>query len=98
LVLPWVSVKNLASTMLSRVARQVGADWAGTYGVTLVLLKTLVDPRRFDGTCYRAANWIVVGTTTGRGRNDRDRRVRRAPKRVLIYPPVPDAAQRLRRN
>ncbi len=95
-MLPWVSVKNLASTILSRVARQVVADWAVTYGVTPVLLETLVDPRRFDGTSYRAANWIAVGTTTGRGRNDRDRRVRRAPKRVLIYPLVPDAARRLR--
>ena len=96
LVLPWVSVKNLASTILSRVARQVVADWAVAYGVRPVLLETLVDPRRFDGACYRAAHWIVVGTTTGRGRNDRYRRVVRVPKRVLVYPLVPDAAQRLR--
>jgi hypothetical protein len=96
LVLPWVSVKNLASTILSRVARRLVADWRTAYGVTPVLLETLVDPRRYDGTSYRAANWIVVGTTTGRGRNDRHRRVVRAPKRVWIYPLVPDAAQRLR--
>jgi hypothetical protein len=96
LVLPWVSVKNLASTILSRVARRLVADWRTAYGVTPVLLETLVDPRRFDGASYRAANWIVVGTTTGRGRNDRHRHVVRAPKRVLIYPLVPDAAERLR--
>jgi hypothetical protein len=96
LVLPWISAQNLASTILSRVARQVAGDWATVYGVTPVLLETLVDPRRFDGTCYRAANWIVLGTTTGRGRNDQHRRVGRAPKRVLIYPLVPDAAERLR--
>jgi hypothetical protein len=60
-----------------------------------VLLETLVDPR-FDGASYRAANWIVVGTSTGRGRNDRHRRIVRAPKRVLIYPLVADAAARLR--
>jgi len=96
LVLPWVSVKNLASTVLSRAARQLVVDWAAAYGVTPVLLETLVDPRRFDGASYRAANWIVVGTTTGRGRNDRHRHVVRAPKRVLIYPLVPDAAERLR--
>jgi hypothetical protein len=96
LVLPWISAYNLASTILSRVARQVVPDWATTYGVTPVLLETLVDPRRFDGASYRAANWIVVGATTGRGRNDRDRRVVRVPKRVLIYPLVPDAAERLR--
>ncbi len=96
LVLPWVSVKNLASTILSRVARRVVVDWAAAYGVTPVLVETLIDPRRFDGASYRAANWIVVGTTTGRGRNDRHHRVVRAPKRVLIYPLVPDAAERLR--
>ena len=70
--------------------------WTRAYGVTPVLLETLLDPRRFDGASYRAANWIVVGTTTGRGRNDRDRRAVRVPKRVLIYPLVPDAAHRLR--
>jgi len=96
LILPWVAVTNLASTLLSRVARQLVPDWTATYGVTPLLLETLVDPRRFDGACYRAANWIVVGTTTGRGRNDRHRRVVRAPKRVLVYPLVPDAARRLR--
>jgi hypothetical protein len=96
LILPWISAQNLASTILSRVVRQVGPDWAATYGVTPLLLETLVDPRRFDGASYRAANWIVVGTTTGRGRNDRQRRVLRAPKRVLVYPLVPDAARRLR--
>jgi len=96
LVLPWIAAYNLASTILSRVARQVAPDWAAAYGVRPLLLETLVDPRRFDGGCYRAANWIGVGTTTGRGRNDRHRRVVRAPKRVLIYPLVPDAAARLR--
>ena len=96
LVLPWISAYNLASTILSRVARQVAPDWATMYGVTPVLLETLVDPQRFDAASYRAANWIVVGTTTGRGRNDRHRRAVRVPKRVLIYPLVPDAAQRLR--
>jgi hypothetical protein len=96
LVVPWISAKNLASTILARVARQVAADWATVYGVRPVLLETLVDPRRFDGTCYRAANWIILGTTTGRGRNDQHRRNGRVPKRVLIYPLVPDAAARLR--
>lgn len=96
LILPWISVHNLASTILSRAVRQVATDWATTYGITPLLLETLVDPRRFDGASYRAANWIVVGTTTGRGRDDRHRRAVRAPKRVLVYPLVPDAARRLR--
>ena len=97
LILPWVRVKNLASTILSQLARRIGADWRAAYGVTPVLLETLIDPARFGGASYRAANWIVVGTTTGRGRNDRaPRRTARVPKRVLIYPLVGDAAQQLR--
>lgn len=96
LILPWVRVKNLASTILSRSARALTADWRLAYGVTPLLLETLVDPARFDGASYRAANWIVVGTTSGRGRNDRTRLAVRAPKRVLLYPLVHNAAQQLR--
>jgi hypothetical protein len=97
LILPWVRVKNLASMLLSQLAGRIGVDWRAAYGVTPLLLETLIDPARFDGASYRAANWIVVGTTTGRGRNDRGRRrSARAPKRVLIYPLVRNAAQQLR--
>ena len=96
LILPWVRVTNLASTILSRTARALVADWRRAYGVTPLLLETLVDPARFDGASYRAANWIVVGTTSGRGRNDRDRHAVRTPKRVLLYPLVREAAQQLR--
>jgi len=96
LILPWVRVQNLASTILSRTARALVADWQAAYGVTPVLLETLVDPARFDGASYRAANWIVVGTTTGRGRGDRDHQRVRVPKRVLLYPLVREAAAQLR--
>src|SRR3989442_9029892 len=97
LILPWVRVKNLASTILAQLVRRIGADWRTAYGVTPVLLETLIDAARVDGASYRAANWIVVGTTTGRGRNDRvPRPTARVPKRVLIYPLVGDAAQQLR--
>ncbi|MGH6692915.1 MAG: Druantia anti-phage system protein DruA, partial [Gammaproteobacteria bacterium] len=97
LILPWVRVQNLASTILSQLARRIGTDWRAAYGVTPVLLETLIDPARFDGASYRAANWIVVGTTTGRGRNDRAPRDRvRVPKRVLIYPLGGAATQQLR--
>ena len=97
LLLPWVQVRNLASHVLSLAARRVSVDWPARYGSSAVLLETLVDPDRFSGTCYRAANWIEVGMTTGRGRMDREhQRHNLAPKKVLIYPLVRGAAQRLR--
>jgi hypothetical protein len=97
LILPWVRAQNLASTILSRLAKRIREDWQAAYGVSPVLLETLVDPTRFDGGCYRAANWITVGQTTGRGRMDRhSQRMGAAPKRVLLYPLVKDAAARLR--
>jgi len=97
LILPWVRAQNLASTILSRLAKRLPEDWRAAYGVEPVLLETLVDPTRFDGGCYRAANWITLGQTTGRGRMDRhSRRMGAAPKRVLLYPLVKDAAARLR--
>jgi hypothetical protein len=66
LILPWVRVKNLASTILAQLARRIRTDWPAANRVTPVLLETLIDPARFDGASYRAANWIVVGTTSGR--------------------------------
>ena len=97
LLLPWVRVRNLASTVLSMVVRRLRADWQGRYGVEPLLVETLVDARRYRGSCYRAANWQVLGRTTGRGRMDRGhRRHGAAPKTVLIYPLVRDAARRLR--
>lgn len=96
LILPWVQVPHLASHVLGRAARQVIADWEAVYGVTPWLLETLVDPAHYRGTCYRAANWIEVGTTSGRGREDRrHRRHGAAPKRVWLYPLHRKAQQRL---
>jgi hypothetical protein len=66
LVLPWVRVKGLASKILAQIARQLPIDWQHRYGYRPLLLETLVDARRFRGTCYRAANWIRVGKTQGR--------------------------------
>jgi hypothetical protein len=96
LILPWVRVRNLASTVLALAARAVARDWPACYGVTPLLLETLVEPDRYRGTCYRAANWIALGLTTGRGRMDRAHRPAPAPKAVLVYPLVPDVRQRLR--
>ena len=74
LILPWVRVKGLASKILSRCARQLPWDWEQRYGYRPLLLETLVETERFAGTSYRAANWLRVGQTQGRGRMDRDRR------------------------
>jgi Druantia protein DruA len=96
LILPWIQVKNLGSTILSQLARRIVADWQAAYGIVPLLLETLVDPARFAGTVYRAANWIVIGTTAGLGRNSHaPRGATRAPKRVLLYPLVRDAARQL---
>ena len=96
LVLPWVHVKGLASKILARSARQVSIDWEWRYGSRPLLLETLVDAQRFRGTCYRAANWIRVGQTQGRGRMDREHKAHgQAVKEIYIYPLVRDARQRL---
>ena len=68
LILPWVQVRNLASTILARAARRIAKDWKDRYGYEPVLLETFVDTERFRGTCYRAANWRHVGQTQGRGK------------------------------
>jgi len=96
LILPWVQVPNLASHVLAKSARQVIGDWTATYHVVPWLLESMVDSRRFAGTCYRAANWIEVGETTGRGRNDRHHRHhQQAPKRVWLYPLHPHSRDQL---
>ncbi len=86
LILPWVEVKNLASHVLALAARQVVRDWERAYGYAPVLLETCVDTRRFKGTCYRAANWIEVGKTAGRGRNDRSGKRCGEKHAIYLYP------------
>ena len=96
LVLPWVRMKNLASRLLSLLAGRLAADWHARFATEPLLIETLVDRSRFAGTCYRAANWIELGDTAGRGRMDRAHaRHGHSPKRVLVYPLVADAARRL---
>jgi len=97
LLLPWVEVRNLASAVLARAARQLPGEWEAAYAVRPLLLESLVDSERFAGTCYRAANWVAVGSTSGRGRMDRaHRRHGQAPKAVFVYPLCRDARERLR--
>jgi hypothetical protein len=86
LILPWVKIPHLASHILSRAARQLRLDWRERYGVDPVLLETLVDRERYAGTCYRAANWVSVGLTQGRGRMDRTRKEPGPQKEIFLYP------------
>ena len=96
LVLPWVRVNNLASRLLALLAKRLAADWHARFAIEPLLLETLVDQRRFAGTCYRAANWRELGASAGRGRMDRAHaRHGQAPKRVLVYPLVAAAQRRL---
>jgi hypothetical protein len=96
LLLPWVRIPNLASKVLSLSVPRIAQDWESRYGVRPVLLETMVDVSRYRGTCYRAANWISVGLTSGRGRMDRaHERHGVAPKEVLLYPLLRDARKRL---
>jgi hypothetical protein len=87
LILPWVKVAHLASHLLGLMARRISRDWQEIYRHEVVWLETFVDPQRgFSGTCYKAANWISVGQTTGRGKNDQTHRINRSLKEVLGYP------------
>jgi hypothetical protein len=86
LVLPWIEVPLLASHVLGRMARRLSADWERLYGHPIYFVETFVDPARFRGTCYRAANWIVLGRTTGRGKDAPTRRPNRPIKQVWGYP------------
>jgi Druantia protein DruA len=87
LIFPWVQVKNLASFVLSLAGKKVPVDWLDSYGCRPVLMETLVDGKKYNGTCYRAANWVHVGKTTGRGRMDREnKRKGMSVKNIYLYP------------
>jgi len=88
LIFPWVNVPNLASHILSLVAKRIGSDWELKYGHGLCLLETFVECGRFKGTCYKAANWINVGQTTGRGRDGGHHNAILPQKNVYLYPLV----------
>jgi transposase len=86
LILPWVYSKNLASKILSMVCKRIAADWQQRYKYRPVVLETFIEKNRFSGTCYKAANWINVGTTQGRGRDDRQNKAKLPKKDIFIYP------------
>ncbi len=86
LILPWVEVPHSASHLLGRMVRMLPGEWEWWYHHPVHLAETFVDRTRWRGTCYRAANWICVGQTTGRGKNDQTGRPNRPRKDVLVYP------------
>ena len=88
LILPWVEVPHLASHLLGLISRRIRADWLVKYGHPVHALETFVDRSRFKGSCYRAANWLWLGATRGRTRNDHAHRIQAPVKDVYLYPLV----------
>ena len=86
LILPWVRVPHLASHILGQMAKILPCDWEKLYGHPVYYLETFIDPQRFKGVCYRAANWVVLGRTTGRGHKDQTKKPNRPIKEILGYP------------
>ncbi len=97
LILPWVEVPHLASHLLGRMARVLPGEWERAYGHAVYFAETFVEGGRFRGTCYRAANWIFLGRTCGRGKDDRTHQANRPLKDVWGYPLVKDFRARLSR-
>jgi hypothetical protein len=86
LILPWITCRNLASKLLAMAARRIQDDWASRYSYHPVLLETFVESQRFTGTCYRAANWTLVGQTQGRGKLDSNHQAQLPVKDIWLYP------------
>lgn len=98
LILPWIKVKYLASHILGLAAQKISEDWRRRYHHGIYYLETFVDKERFIGTCYRASNWIYLGDTTGRGKNDQTGKANRSIKAVYGYPLLSDFKKVLCRN
>jgi uncharacterized protein DUF4338 len=95
LILPWVQVEHLASHLLGRMTRELSAAWNAVYGHPVYFAETFIDPTRYRGTCYRAANWLELGLTQGRGKDDLTHRPNRTLKTVLGLPLCRDFRERL---
>jgi hypothetical protein len=98
LIFPWVEIYNLASWILGAISRRIRQDWLGYYNREIVLLETFVERQRFLGTCYKAANWLYLGQTQGRGRNDRHTQRLLPLKDIYVYPLFKDFRDRLQRR
>ena len=89
LILPWVRVPHLASHILGKITSELSQDWERMYGHALYFAETFIDPGRFRGTCYRAANWKLLGRTTGRGKASNSYKPNRPIKEILGFPLTP---------
>ncbi|HLO07459.1 MAG TPA: DUF4338 domain-containing protein [Terriglobales bacterium] len=96
LILPWVRVPHLASHILGQMTSHLSPEWERMYGHPVYFVETFIDPTRFRGTCYRAANWKFLGLTTGRGKNDHTYKPNRPIKEVLGLPLTPRFRELLR--
>ncbi len=96
LIPDWVQVPYLASHLLGQFSQRISSDWEKLYNHPIYFLETFIDTSRYKGTCYRAANWIFLGKTTGRGKNDQTNKVNRTIKDVYGYPLVRDFREVLR--
>jgi hypothetical protein len=95
LILPWIRQKNLASRILSLTSRRLPQDWMAAYAFSPVLIETFVEKPRFTGTCYKAANWLYLGDTLGRGKLDQFNLYAKPVKSIWVYPLVRDFRRRL---
>ncbi len=95
LVLPWIKTPHLASHLLAKCARILSADWQNLYHHSIYWLETFIDTEKFEGTCYRAANWILLGKTGGRGKYNNTHIPNRSIKYIYGYPLVKDFRARL---
>ena len=86
LILDWIKVPHLASHVLGACLRRLSGDWKRRYGTDIALVETFVDTTRYAGTCYKAANWLKVGQTKGRSRQDGDRKLKVSVKDIFVYP------------
>ena len=96
LILPWVQVPHLASHLLGRISKTISDDWQRIYHHPIFWLETFIDTERFTGTCYRAANWILLGLTSGRGKYNKTHKKLTSIKAMYGYPLVRNYLDRLR--
>jgi hypothetical protein len=93
LILPWVRVRYLASHALGKALKELGRDWCQRWGYRPVLVESFTDPRHYDGTCYRAANFTYLGMTTGMGLVRNNKSYKTSPKKIFVYPLVDNFRQ-----